>query len=80
MILPPLLVRALAGYQRGKDPGCEVIDRSRHRALKSQEKEAFGKRGVPIVVPVKERLEAAVGPSVTFVAVWKAKRSYLVGR
>ena len=31
---------------------------------------------MPIIVPVEERLEVAVGPSVTFVAIWKAKRSY----
>ena len=48
------------------------------RSWKSQDLEAIGNRGVPIILCLKDRLKVAVGPSVTFLAVWKAKRPYLV--
>ena len=75
-----LFVRALAGYQKDKDQGCEGMDRLRHGASKGQHLEAARYRGVPITVSFKDRLEMAVGPSVTSVAVWKVKRPHLVGR
>lgn len=59
------------GSKKGKDPGW---DRARHDASKSQDLEAVGYRGVPIIVPLKDRPEGCSRTSVTFVAVWKAKR------
>ena len=68
------------GIKKGRDPGCEVRDWSRHSASKSQDSEATRCRGVPIIVPLKDRLQVTVGPSVRLVEVWKAKWHCRVGR
>ena len=68
------------GIKKDRDPGCKVTDQSRHSASKSQDLEAIRSRGVPIIVPWKNRLELTVGPSVTLVEVWKAKWPCRVGR